>query len=117
MMLLTQLACVAAALGAAVALPADTTTATTATAPLIHLDYATYQGSRAAGAVVDQFLGMRFAKPPMGDLRFRAPQEPAHEDQVQDATKVRHVYHATQQTILRTKRSEGWLKGRPASFC
>ncbi|OAQ96147.1 hypothetical protein LLEC1_03600 [Akanthomyces lecanii] len=86
-MFLTQLACAACALAAAVTLPADTTTATTATAPLIHLDYATYRGSRADGAGVDQFLGMRFAKPPLGDLRFRAPQEPAHEDQVQDAAK------------------------------
>lgn len=86
-MLLTKLACIVGALEVATALPvADTTTA----APLIHLDYATYQGSRAAGVGVDQFLGMRFARAPLSDLRFRAPQEPAREDQVQDASKVRH---------------------------
>lgn len=116
-MLLTQLACVAGALGAAVALPAGTTTATTATAPLIHLDYATYQGSRADGAGVDQFLGMRFAEPPLGDMRFRAPQVPAHEDQVQDATKVRHIYHATQQLPLCEPKERVLAEGRLVSFC
>ncbi|KAM3557818.1 hypothetical protein MY1884_004327 [Beauveria asiatica] len=83
MMLLIQLMCVAGALGAAVAHSVDIDSA-----PLILLDYATYRGSRASGAGVDQFLGMRFAKPPLNDLRFRAPEEPVHEDLVQDASKL-----------------------------
>ncbi|TQW00641.1 hypothetical protein V2A60_001707 [Cordyceps javanica] len=92
MMLLKQLVCVVGALGVAVALPADT--ADTANAPptfdpVVRLDYATYQGSRVAGGAVEQFLGMRFAKPPVGDRRWRAPQEPAQEDQVQNATEFR----------------------------
>lgn len=56
----------------------------------ISLDYATYQGMRLNNGV-DQYLGMRFAKAPLGDLRFRAPQDSEHYSEVQDATKVRLV--------------------------
>lgn len=56
----------------------------------IGLDYATYQGMSLNNGV-DQYLGMRFAKAPLGNLRFRAPQDPEHESEVQDATKVRLV--------------------------
>lgn len=56
----------------------------------ISLDYATYQGMSLNNGV-DQYLGMRFAKAPLGNLRFRAPQDPEHDSEVQDATKVRLV--------------------------
>ena len=57
----------------------------------ISLDYATYQGMPLNNGV-DQYLGMRFAKAPLGNLRFRAPQDPEHDsEEVQDATKVRLV--------------------------
>lgn len=97
-MLLSQVVSVVGAAGAAMALPAGADYPEPAAAPLIHLDYATYQGSRAPGAGVDQFLGMRFAKPVLGDLRWRTPQEPDREDKVQDATKVcrqlqYHIHH------------------------
>lgn len=55
--------------------------------PRIDLGYATYQGTRLA-AGVDQYLGMRYAAPPTGDLRWRAPQDPAPLDAVQNATSV-----------------------------
>ncbi|ATY63881.1 type B [Cordyceps militaris] len=86
-MLLRQLACIAAAFGPAFALPADTADCASTGAPLVRLDYATYRGTRVAGGAVDQFLGVRFARPPLGDLRWRAPQEPSFEDKVQDASK------------------------------
>lgn len=57
------------------------------TSPTIQLDYATYQGVRL-DAGVDQYLGMRFAAPPLGDLRFRAPQDPEKALTVQDASEV-----------------------------
>jgi len=56
-------------------------------APIINLGYAKYQGvSLAAG--VDQYLGIRYAAPPLGDLRWRAPQDPQPQVDVQDASRV-----------------------------
>ncbi|KAF7356434.1 Carboxylic ester hydrolase [Mycena venus] len=43
--------------------------------PEVNLDYATYVGT-ALDAGVTQFLGMRFAAPPLGNLRWRAPADP-----------------------------------------
>jgi carboxylesterase type B len=53
----------------------------------IDLGYAKYQGTTENG--VDKFLGMRFADPPTGNNRFRAPQKPTSKtkDTIQ-ATKV-----------------------------
>ncbi|KAK4555725.1 hypothetical protein LTR86_006945 [Recurvomyces mirabilis] len=41
---------------------------------LVDLGYSQYEGYSAQG--VNQWLGMRFAAPPVGDLRWRAPQSP-----------------------------------------
>ncbi|KAL7942689.1 alpha/beta-hydrolase [Trichoderma barbatum] len=54
--------------------------------PVVDLGYARYRGVRL-DAGVDQFLGMRFAQAPLGNLRFRAPQDPAPEKSIQDASK------------------------------
>ncbi|KAJ7627439.1 carboxylesterase estA [Roridomyces roridus] len=43
--------------------------------PQVNLGYATYIGE-ALPAGVNQFLGMRFAAPPVGNLRWRAPVDP-----------------------------------------
>ncbi|KAH7115407.1 Alpha/Beta hydrolase protein [Dactylonectria estremocensis] len=48
------------------------------TGPRIKLDYATYVGT-SLGNGVDQFLGMRYAAPPVGNLRWRAPAPPAQQ--------------------------------------
>lgn len=55
--------------------------------PVIDLGYAKYRGVRL-DAGVDQFLGMRFAQAPLGNLRFRAPQDPTPEKDIQDASQV-----------------------------
>ncbi|KAH9902169.1 alpha/beta-hydrolase [Xylariomycetidae sp. FL2044] len=54
----------------------------------VNLGYAQYRGSfvgREDG--VAQYLGMRFAAPPVGDLRFRAPVEPKRRSGDQHANK------------------------------
>ncbi|KAJ6784653.1 hypothetical protein PWT90_03216 [Aphanocladium album] len=56
--------------------------------PIVDLGYAKYQGNRP-GSGVDEFLGVRYAKPPIGNRRFRAPEDPSSEFEVQDATKYR----------------------------
>ena len=42
--------------------------------PVVSLDYATFEGASTSG--VDKFLGISYAQPPLGDLRFRRPQPP-----------------------------------------
>jgi len=42
--------------------------------PLVSLDYATLQGASTGG--VEKFLGIPYAQPPVGNLRFRRPQPP-----------------------------------------
>ncbi|TFK35580.1 Carboxylesterase [Crucibulum laeve] len=44
---------------------------------VIDLGYATYQGSFNQNTTNTQFLGIRFAAPPTGTLRWREPQQPA----------------------------------------
>ncbi|KAK8056066.1 hypothetical protein PG993_001293 [Apiospora rasikravindrae] len=52
----------------------------------VNLGYAQYQGSQLPNGV-NQFLGMRFAAPPTGDLRWKAPEEPAVHSGDQPADK------------------------------
>jgi hypothetical protein len=54
---------------------------------LVDLGYAQYQGVPLE-AGVNQFLGMRYAAAPLGDLRFRAPEDPPSSGQVQNAFAV-----------------------------
>jgi carboxylesterase type B len=41
----------------------------------VNLSYNTYEGLQLSSGV-NAFLGMRYAAPPLGDLRWRAPAEP-----------------------------------------
>lgn len=61
------------------ALPADS--------PEVDLGYSIYRGIRLS-AGIDQYVGMRFAAPPLGHLRFRAPRDPVQESSIQDAVTV-----------------------------
>lgn len=55
--------------------------------PVVDLGYSQYQGVTLSSGV-NQYLGMRFAAPPTGDLRFRAPVKPLSTVGVQNATNV-----------------------------
>ncbi|KAK3670489.1 hypothetical protein LTR78_009593 [Recurvomyces mirabilis] len=52
--------------------------------PLVHLDYSTYEGLDQGNGVT-QWLGVRYAASPVGDLRFRAPQAPSNTTGTQSA--------------------------------
>ena len=52
--------------------------------PVVHLNYTSYRGAALDNGVT-QWLGMRFAAPPVGDLRFSAPESPESEAGIQDA--------------------------------
>ena len=54
---------------------------------IVDLGYSKYQGV-PLDAGVTQFLGMRYAAPPLGDRRWRAPQEPAVNETLQQADAV-----------------------------
>lgn len=58
-----------------------------AQSPVVHLGYSSYEGRSLANGV-SQWLGMRFAAPPVGDLRFAAPEDPPEYEGVQQATRV-----------------------------
>jgi len=54
--------------------------------PIVDLGYAQYQGTVNAATNITNFLGLRYAAAPIGDLRFRAPQPPVTVAGVQLAT-------------------------------
>jgi cholinesterase len=57
----------------------------------IDLGYTKYQGTDLSNGV-SQWLGMRYAAPPLGDLRFRAPKDPIADSKVNDADTVGTYY-------------------------
>lgn len=54
---------------------------------IVDLGYSRYQGVALSNGV-DEYMGMRYAKPPLNGLRFRGPQDPEQTDGVVDATAV-----------------------------
>ena len=56
--------------------------------PTVKLAYGSYKGTRLQ-AGVDQYLGMRFAAPPTGNNRWRAPAAAQKFSGTQNATDVR----------------------------
>ncbi|KAK2784684.1 hypothetical protein FQN52_008912 [Onygenales sp. PD_12] len=52
--------------------------------PVVDLKYAKYKGFTSSSGVT-QWLGMRYAAPPVGDLRFAAPEDPRKETKQQPA--------------------------------
>lgn len=65
------------------------------TSPLVNLGYAQYEGT-TLNSGVNQFLGIRYAAPPLDDLRWRAPQDPHPQDGVQKAQQVSSIHSVVQ---------------------
>ena len=57
--------------------------------PIVDLGYSQYQGIGLSSGV-NQYLGMRYAAPPLVELRFRAPVDPLKTSGIQNATSVLH---------------------------
>ena len=55
---------------------------------IVDLSYGKYQGTNLNNGV-SQWLGMRYAAAPVGELRFAAPVKPKNFDGVMSANKVR----------------------------
>src|ERR1700749_983067 len=55
-------------------------------APIVRTDNGAVRGMAVAGSGVDAFLGLPYAAPPTGHLRWRPPQPPADWHGVRDAT-------------------------------
>lgn len=54
---------------------------------LVDVGYAKYRGQHLPSGV-SQWLGIRYAAPPLGGLRFEPPHEPNKVDDVQEAIEV-----------------------------
>lgn len=54
--------------------------------PVVDLGYAVYQGTTLE-AGVNQYLGIQYGAPPLGDLRWRAPQDPTTNRTLHQATE------------------------------
>lgn len=54
---------------------------------IVDLGYSSYQGTSLENGV-SRWLGIRYAAPPVGDLRFRAPKDPLKTTTLQMATAV-----------------------------
>ncbi|KAI5799351.1 triacylglycerol lipase-like protein [Pyronema domesticum] len=74
----------------------------------VDLGYAQYNG-KSLDAGVNQYLGIRFAAPPVGDLRFRAPVEPEKIAGVQDANSFGKLCLGTDSAYPSTSESEDCL--------
>ena len=62
-------------------------TCVSAVAPLVDLGYSKYLGTDN-GNGISQWLGLRYAAPPIENLRFSKPAEPAFNPSIQAANKV-----------------------------
>ncbi|KIJ51869.1 hypothetical protein M422DRAFT_776444 [Sphaerobolus stellatus SS14] len=72
--------------------------ATASKAPIVDLGYSIYQGNDL-GNGQNEFIGVRFAAPPLGNLRFRSPQPPLVTKGIQPANKFQPVCFGVSQGL------------------
>lgn len=58
----------------------------------VDVGYSIYKGQALPNGV-SQWLGIRYAAPPLGDLRFAPPQDPPRTQGIQNATQVSFHIH------------------------
>jgi carboxylesterase type B len=80
----------------------------------VNLNYTTYEGLRLSNGV-NAFLGVRYAAPPVGDLRWRAPVDPARVETgtVESAMAVSHTSICLLQLKTLAKRTAIVRPGMP----
>ncbi|KFY15435.1 hypothetical protein V491_05684 [Pseudogymnoascus sp. VKM F-3775] len=83
-MCLSWFLCIVCLFGITSSLPAPSKG--TILSSIVDLGYSKYEGT-VLEAGVNQYLGMRYAAPPVGDLRWRAPHDPDEYSTVQDASQ------------------------------
>lgn len=69
--------------------------------PLVDVGYTKYLGTALPNGI-SQWLGMRFAAPPIGTLRFRNPVDPPLNDTIQVADQVRRDLHVYLSCLVNT---------------
>ncbi|KUJ10568.1 triacylglycerol lipase-like protein [Mollisia scopiformis] len=74
----------------------------------VDLGYSTYQGANGASGV-SQWLGIRYAAAPIGNLRFRAPQDPVTDNKTYVANTRGPICHSSPSTSLSATNSEDCL--------
>ncbi|CAN8106481.1 unnamed protein product [Discula destructiva] len=76
----------------------------------VDLDYSTYIGTAQSGGTgVTEWLGIRYAAPPVGSLRFMPPQDPPHVGTPQPANEHAKVCLGTNKPANDTTTSEDCL--------
>lgn len=76
--------------------------ASSAVQPTVDLGYSKYEGVALPNGV-SQWLGIRFASPPLDGLRFRAPVDPPRNTTLQIASEVfkfSHLFFRINETIV-----------------
>src|SRR5579872_4408656 len=81
---LAALTLAAADVTAAKAVPAAATSGSAAL--IVTISDGAVRGAAVPGSTVEEYLGLPYAAPPIGDLRWRPPQPPARWHGVRDAT-------------------------------
>ncbi|PLB44716.1 putative triacylglycerol lipase [Aspergillus steynii IBT 23096] len=75
---------------------------------VVDLGYTRYKGQALPNGIV-QWLGMRYAAPPVGPLRFSAPQDPEEVDGIQDAFQHGPLCIPTEESVVPEGTSEDCL--------
>ncbi|TVY51882.1 putative secreted lipase [Lachnellula cervina] len=98
-LLLSLLATLVLTTNGAVSSPITHNTSQSSNGTTINLGYATYEGS-TNGLGINEFLGMRYAAPPLVNLRFRAPRDPLNETSIVKADAHGSICMSVIQTFV-----------------